>query len=49
MDIEFFNQIYHHHQYPFLGNSPTYINDFESSQVIKKFDIIEVVEEEDNS
>ncbi len=49
VDIEFFNQIYRHHQYPFLGNLPTYINNFESSQVTKKFDIIEVVEEEDNS
>jgi len=49
VDIEFFNQIYRHHQYPFLRNLLTYINNFESSQVTKKFDIIEVVEEEDNS
>jgi len=48
VNIEFFNQIYHYHQYSFLGNLPTYINNFESFQVTKKFDIIEVVEEENN-
>ena len=49
VNIEFFNQIYQYHQYPFLENLLTYINNFESSQITKKFDIIEVVEEEDNS
>ena len=49
MNIEFFNQIYHHHQYPFLENSLIYINNFESSQITKKFDIIEFVKKEDNS
>ncbi len=49
VNIEFFNQIYQYHQYPFLENLLTYINNFESSQITKKFNIIEVIEEKDNS
>ncbi len=48
VDIEFFNQIYHHHQYPFLNRLPIYINNFgSSSQITNKFDIVEIVEEDD--
>ena len=48
VDVEFFNQIYRHHQYPFLDSSPTYIDNFKlsSSQIIEKFDIVEIVEED---